>query len=137
MLPPVNYLAILACAAVIFALGGLWYSVLFTRRWTALMGIGEAQMKAGASSAMPVLFVFAFICATLVAWTLAIILNHFEDLTPLRGAMVGALCWLGFAGATSFTTAQFSMQPVQLWLINSGYNLVSFVVAGIILAVWR
>jgi hypothetical protein len=31
----------------------------------------------------------------------------------------------------------FSEQPKALWLINSGYNLVSFVVAGIILAAWR
>jgi len=31
----------------------------------------------------------------------------------------------------------FSMQPQLLWLINSGYNLVSFVIAGVILALWR
>jgi hypothetical protein len=62
--------------------------------------------------------------------------NHFQDLTALRGAMIGAFCWLGFAGATSFATALFSMKPKELWLINSGYNLVSFVIAGAILGVW-
>jgi hypothetical protein len=29
------------------------------------------------------------------------------------------------------------MKPKQLWLIDSGYNLVSFILAGIILAAWR
>ena len=65
------------------------------------------------------------------------ILNHFVNLTVLRGALVGALCWVGFAAATSFATSLFSGHPKALWLINSSYNLVSFVVAGIILALWR
>jgi hypothetical protein len=29
------------------------------------------------------------------------------------------------------------MQPKGLWLINSGYNLVSFMIAGAILGAWR
>jgi hypothetical protein len=44
---------------------------------------------------------------------------------------------VGFAAATSLATTLFSAQPKALWLINSGYNLVSFVIAGIILALWR
>jgi hypothetical protein len=68
---------------------------------------------------------------------MAVLLNHFVNLTPLRGALVGVLCWVGFAGATSFATALFSMKPKLLWLIDTGFNLVSFVLAGIILAVWR
>jgi hypothetical protein len=50
---------------------------------------------------------------------------------------VGTLCWLGFAAATSYATAMFSMQPKALWLINSAYNLVSFVIAGVFLSVWH
>jgi hypothetical protein len=137
--PHVNYLAVLVSGVAIFILGGLWYSpALFAKRWTALMGKTEEEMKASSSSqSMPVMFLLAFICGLLSAWTLAVVLNHFANLTALRGAAVGGLCWLGFAAATSFATALFSMQPKQLWLINSAYNLVSFVVAGMILAVWR
>ena len=46
---------------------------------------------------------------------------------------MGAGCWLGFAGATSFANVIFAQKPKELWLIDSGYNLVSFVVAGVIL----
>src|SRR2546430_10570906 len=56
---------------------------------------------------------------------------------PLHGALAGAACWLGFAAAPSYATAVFSMQPKGLWLINSGYNLVSFMIAGAILGAWR
>lgn len=68
---------------------------------------------------------------------LAIILNHFGSVNAVRGAEVGAVCWLGFAGATSFASEIFSMRPLKLWIINSGYNLVSFVIAGLILGAWR
>jgi hypothetical protein len=53
------------------------------------------------------------------------------------GALIGAICWVGFAGATSFGSAIFSAKPKALWLIDSGFNLAAFVVAGIILASWR
>ena len=137
--PHVNYLAVLVSGVVIFVLGGLWYSrALFAKKWMALMGKSEADMKAGSSGAiMPVMFLLAFVCGLLAAWTLAVILGHFEAVTPMGGAMVGALCWLGFAGATSFANALFSMKPKQLWLIDSGYNLVSFILAGLILGAWR
>jgi|SRR6516225_10089743 hypothetical protein len=133
-----NYLAVVISGAVIFVLGGLWYSpLLFAKRWMALMGITEADIQAGSGKSMPLRYLAVFLCGLVSAWVLAIIENHFADLTALRGAMIGACCWLGFAGATSFGTALFSMKPKELWLINSGYNLVSFVLAGVILAVWR
>lgn len=138
-LPHVNYLAVLVSGVVIFVLGGLWYSpVLFAKKWTALQGKSEEEMKAAAaSSAMPILYLAAFFCGLLSAWALAVVINHFANLSATRGAAIGAFCWLGFAAATSLPNAMFSMKPKALWLLDTGYNFVSFVVAGAILAVWR
>ncbi len=140
--PPVNYLAVLVAGIVIFVLGGLWYSpVLFAKKWIALQGRTEEQMRAqAASSNMPVMYVSAFICGLVTAWVLAMLLAHIANITTLTaayGAMFGFMCWLGFAATTSYAMALFSGKPKQLWLIDSTYNLVSFVIAGIILAVWR
>lgn len=140
--PPVNYLAVLVSGILIFALGGLWYSpVLFMKRWIALQGRTEEQMRAQAASAnMPVMYLSAFITALITAWVLALVLAHFDRsiaLTWTAGALFGFLFWLGFAATPSYATALFSGKPKQLWLIDSSYNLVSFVIAGIILAVWR
>jgi len=131
----VNYLAVLVSGLAIFFLGGLWYSpVLFAKPWTRLMGKSE---QPEAKKAMPVMYALAFVTGLIIAWTLAVVVNHFPPVTIARGAAVGALCWLGFAATTSFATALFSMQPKKLWLINSGYNLVAFAIAGVILALWR
>jgi hypothetical protein len=135
----VNYLAVLVAGIVIFILGGVWYSpALFAKKWTSLMGKTEEEMKAAASSSsMPAMYIAAFVCGLLIAWTLAVVLGHFGHPSLVKGAKVGAFCWLGFAATTSFATGLFSMTPKPLWMINSGYNLVSFVVAGAILGAWR
>ena len=136
-LPIVNNVAVLVTGAVIFVLGGLWYSpLLFAKRWVALIGKTEAELKASAGS-MPMSYLYVLLCGLVTAWVMALVVGNFAPASAVDGALIGALCWLGFAGATSFGTALFSGKPKALWLIDSGYNLVSFVVAGIILAAWR
>jgi hypothetical protein len=144
--PPVNWLAILVAAIVIFILGGLWYSpMLFSKKWMALQNKTEEQAQAEMASAnMPLMYVSAFITALITAVVMAHILSHLVagpdygiHAGAAHGAMFGFLCWLGFAAPSSYATALFSGKPKQLWLIDSTYNLVSFGLAGAILAVWR
>jgi hypothetical protein len=135
--PHVNYLAVLVSGVAIFMLGGIWYSLLFKKKWIELMGIPEEKMKEGAGGAMPLLFLGAFICGLLISYIMAIVINHFSPFSAQRGAMVGTMMWIGFAAPTSFATAIFSMTKKPLWLINTTYNWVCFVVVGIILSCWR
>jgi hypothetical protein len=140
--PAVNYLAVLAAAVVIFILGGLWYSpVLFVKRWIALQGRTEEQVRAQAAAAnMPLMYASAFICALITAIVMAHILAHMASVMPTgaaHGAFFGFMAWLGFAAPTSYSSAIFYGKPKQLWLIDSTYNLVSFMLAGTILAAWR
>jgi len=127
---------VLVSGVAIFLLGGLWYSpALFAKPWVRLMGKTEEELKAGAGGALP--FVLAFLCGLAVALAMAIVLNHFQPLGVMKAIEVAVVCWIGFAAATSFGTAIFSSTPRALWMINSGYNLVSFIVAAVIEAVWR
>ena len=135
--PIVNNVAVFVAGVVIFLLGGLWYSpVMFAKRWVALIGKSEEELKANAGN-MPLSYVFVFLCGLVTAWIMAIVVGNFSPATAVDGALIGALCWLGFAGATSFGTALFSGKPKALWLIDSGFNLVAFAIAGTILAAWR
>jgi len=140
--PAINYLAVFVAAILIFLVGGLWYSpVLFAKRWIALQGRTEEQMRAqAAASNMPMMYLAAFICAFIQAWVMAMVIGHMSQIAEMgiaHAAIFSALLWLGFAATTSYATALFSGKPKQLWLIDSTYNLVSFVIAGIILATWR
>jgi hypothetical protein len=136
-LPVVNNVAVLVSGVVIFVLGGLWYSpVLFAKRWVALIGKTEEELKASAGS-MPTNYLLVFVCGLVTAWVMALVVGNFAPASAIDGGIIGALCWLGFAGATSFGTALFGGKPKALWLIDSGFNLVAFIVAGIVLAAWR
>jgi hypothetical protein len=134
-MPPVNFLAVLVTGIAIFMLGGLWYSpVLFAKPWVALQGKTMEEMSGGAK---PGLYVQVFVCGLLVAWAMAVIMSHMTSPSLMDGVKLGLLCWLGFAGATSYGTALFSFKPKALWLIDTGFNLVSMVLAGVILSVWH
>ena len=132
----INHLAVLVSAVAIFILGGLWYSpVLFAKPWVRLMGKTDEELRAKAGG--PASFLVAFLCGLLTAGAMAMIIAHFGVITVGPAVLVAFICWLGFAGATSYGSALFSGQPFALWLINSGYNLVAFIVAAIILTLWR
>ena len=129
---PINYLAVLVSAVAIFILGGLWFSLLFAKPWLRMMGVTDPQRSPGAA-----LFVQFFICALLTSWAMAMILNHAGPMEVGRAFGFGIICWLGFAGATSYATAKAGKKPVALWAIETGYNLVSFIIAAVILSAWR
>jgi hypothetical protein len=93
------------------------------------------------------MYASAFLTGLIIAWALALVLAHIGrdpmmseaggGVSVGHGALIGFVCWLGFAATTSYATAIFSGKPKKLWFIDSAYNLVSFVLAGIILAAWR
>jgi len=134
----VNYLAVLVAGLVIFLLGGLWYSpAVFSKRWLALQGRAAEQMQADAANAnMPVMYLSAVICGLLTSWVMALLIAHTHHSGWMNGAHLGAFAWLGFAAPTSYATYLFSIRPKALWLIDSSFNLVSFVLAGAILGAW-
>lgn len=135
--PNVDYAAVLVSGLVIFLLGGVWYSkLLFARPWMALMGKTEEEMRAK-SGPVPLMFLLAFLCGAVSAYVLAAFMNHHQPITLLRGAKLGAACWLGFTAPPSLATAVFSQIPKKLWAINVGYDLVAYVLAGMILAYWH
>src|SRR5687767_4056829 len=119
-LPVVNNLAVLVSGVVIFVIGGLWYSpVLFAKRWVALVGKTEEELKANAGS-MPVSYLIVFLCGLVTAWVMALVVGNFAPSSALDGALIGALCWVGFARATSYATVLFAGKPKTLWFIDSG-----------------
>lgn len=137
-MPHINYLAVLVAGVVIFMLGGLWYSpVMFAKRWAALQGRTMEEMQAASKGSLPVMYLQVFLCGLITAWVLDIMIGFLPLLTLTKALKLAGICWLGFAAATSYGTALFSSKPRALWMIDSLYNLVAFVAAAAILALWR
>jgi hypothetical protein len=135
-----NVWAVLVCGLATMVVGFLWYSpLLFANPWMKLMGydpndkakIAEMQKSAGPSYAM------SLIASLLSAAVLAKIITISTVHSPLYGMKVALAVWLGFVTTVQLTNALFSRQPAWLYAINTGYQLVCYVVMGAILAVWR
>lgn len=131
----INFLAVLVTGIVLFVLGGLWYSpVLFGKKWLTLVEKPEADLRRAGT---PVNYVLVFVAELITAWVLAQAISWAGATDAVSGAVVGFLLWLGLAGATTFMTYTFSARPRALWLIDTAYTLVAFIIGGAILALWR
>ena len=65
----INFVAVLISGAIIFALGGLWYSpVLFAKQWISVVGKTEEELK---KEAKPTNYVTALLQGLISAYVLA------------------------------------------------------------------
>ncbi|MFA6908439.1 MAG: DUF1761 domain-containing protein [Patescibacteria group bacterium] len=128
----VNWLAVLVTGLGYMVIGGLWYGPLFQKPWMRLANVSEADAKAGAGKA----YVMMFIVALVSVFVLAMFVNAIGADTFDEGMLVGLLIWVGFVGTVLLNGVIFEKRPFALYVLNSGYNLVTLLVAGGVLAIW-
>jgi hypothetical protein len=131
--------AVLVAAFSTMLVGFLWYSpLLFARPWMVLMGYDPEdkeklkEMRKGAGKMYGLSFLASLVSAAVLAKIVAITTVN----SALYGMKIGFAVWLGFVTTVQFTSVLFAKQPVKLYLINTGYQLVCYLVMGGILAVW-
>jgi hypothetical protein len=124
---------ILGAAVAKMALGALWYSnVLFFKPWIRLSGMTEAQVKQGLPKALVADFIGSFLMALVLFHTI----RWSGAQTVVEGLFIGFINWLGFVAVATVSTVTYERKPVKLYLLNNGYQLVSILAMGAILAVW-
>jgi hypothetical protein len=128
-----HFVPILIAAAAKMALGALWYSnTLFFQPWIRMSGMTEERVKQGLPKALGFDAIGSFLMALVLFHTIHWAGAH----TVLEGLFIGLLNWLGFVAVATISTVTYEKKPVQLYLLNNGYQLVSILVMGAILAVW-
>jgi hypothetical protein len=135
-----NWVAILVAAISTMVVGFLWYSpLLFAKPWMREMGYDPNdktktdEMKKSAGPA----YAGSLAASFLSAFTLALILHGLGAKDVPFGIMASFHIWLGFVATVQFTGALFMKQSMKLFAINTGYQLVCYLVMGSILTVWK
>jgi hypothetical protein len=79
----------------------------------------------------------SFVASLISAFTLALILHGMRADDLHFGLMASFHDWLGFVATVQFTGALFAKQSMKLFAINTGYQLVCYLVMGAILSSWQ
>jgi hypothetical protein len=135
-----NLLAILVAAISTMVVGFLWYSpILFAKPWMREMGYDpndKARVQEMQKSAGPA-YMGSFIASLVTAFVLAMLLHEMNAQGLEFGLLVSSHVWLGFVATVQLTGVLFMKQSMKLFAINTGYQLVCYLVMGAILSVWR
>ena len=135
-----NFLAVLVAGISTMLLGFLWYSpVLFAKPWMKEMGYDpndQARTEEMKKSAGPA-YMGSLVASLVSAFVLALFLHWMRAEGARMGALTGFHAWLGFVATVQFTGALFTKQSMKLFAINTGYQLVCYLVMGAILGAWK
>jgi hypothetical protein len=130
----VNYLAVLIAALINIFLGMLWYSpAMFAKAWLA--SIGKTPEEISGSSA-GVYYVINTVASLILAYVLAMFIRFAGANTAVLGAQTGIWVWLGFVVTTLLPGYMFEKRSFKTYFIFIGYQLISFILMGIVLAIW-
>jgi hypothetical protein len=135
-LADVNFLAVLVASLLYYFLGALWYSpVLFGPTWVKLVGLdmSDPNKKKG----MWKLMLFTFINTLITSFVMSLYGAGMGANTFVAGLCLGASTAVGFMVTTITTTFLYEGKPTKLYFIDIGYHFVGFLIAGVVLSVWR
>jgi hypothetical protein len=137
----INYLAVLSAASASYILGWLWFGPLFGKTWMRLEGITEVKPS---SMDMAVTITGGIVGSLLMSWVLAhsiifaMSYTAFMRYDGIPTALTASFwTWLGFIAPVTAGSVLYNKKPWSLWLLNNAYWLVSLIIMGFILSVWR
>lgn len=136
----------LVCAVVSMVIGGIWYGPLFGKTWMRILNVTPEDVEARKKmqkSAGP-LYIVQFLLTLFQAYVLV----HFIEIWSVQNGgsipypiETALWIWAAFilptiAGASMWTNDSSKVKWAR-FLIQTGYQLVLFVVFGLILHYWK
>lgn len=136
----VNYWAVLVGAVISMILGAIWYGPLFGKKWMEIIGVDPNDviaMKKMQKSAAP-LYLVQFL---LTLFQVLVLAHLIADTTKVTGLERALWIWAAFiiptlAGAVMWTNQSRRLKWSQ-FLIQGGYQLILFIVFGLLLQFWK
>jgi hypothetical protein len=133
MFEGINWLAVLASGFAFFALGAIWYSVFFGKRWAALVGL-DYENPGGNTG---LIFGLALALELLASAVLAVMIRDTGFSGWQGGLHVALMIGLGVVTPVVAINYLFQRKSPALIGIDAGYMVLGLAVAGVILGVWR
>lgn len=130
----INWLAVLAAAIAIYALGFVIYGLLIpAETWMAWEGVTEAEMAAVGQSRMA----FSPVMPLMTAIFLAVLFNWAQVAGAGKGAQWAAVVALASAVPTVLYGWVYGVGPIEVTVVDASHLFLGHVVAGAVLGGWK
>lgn len=132
------WILVLVCGVVAMVLGFLWYGPLFGKTWMRV--VGATDMDAAARKKMQKkagpLYLIQFVLTVFQIFVLA----HLTGFTWQSGVESAIWVWAAFILPTVAGSSMWNNDPRSVawtrFLLQAGFQLLCFIVFGIILGTW-
>jgi len=139
-----HILPILLCALLAMILGSVWYSpLLFGKAWMRLIKVDPEAMKDPVQrkkmqQRMFPLYMLQLLLSLFQIWVLSFYIQGWTEASGVTNAL---WIWAAFVMPTIATSIMWGndsrRDSLQKFFIQAGYQLVMFVVFGLILGIWN
>jgi RsiW-degrading membrane proteinase PrsW (M82 family) len=128
-----DYLGMVVGGLAYFALGALWYTLLFQKPWMAATGRSEQEFEA-MQGASPVWMLATLAGAIVATAVIAIAYRWGGGDGVVDGIVVGAILGIGVAAMENLKNVIYNFDdrshPWTLYGINTAYAVLGFIIAG-------
>lgn len=126
-----NWPMVLAAAAAYFALGFVWYNLLFGKYWARVQNMTLDKGGNMVWTMVRAFLLLFLICAVIGLMLNAIRCKQMSDCFIRSYVLIaGLIC--GLVGIT----LNFQRKPFSIWIIDGGYHLLGSLIAALLLSRW-
>lgn len=129
MLKGVNWIAVIVTVVLLEGLGYAWYGPLFGDRWLA--ALGHTPDMSNTNVLMAVGAVNTLVLATGLGW----LTSRLGATSLMASVGIAVAAWFFFDFTTQALEYLYMGMSQQLVCINMGYQLTSYIIAGVVFAV--
>lgn len=122
----INWIAVIIAAVSAFLVGAVWYGPLFSKTWQKLVGLADKDLQKD----MVRTFGGAFVLTLVMSITLAFFIGNNDLSFGLFAGLAAGIGWVATALGINYL---FERKSLKLYLINAGYNVVTFALMGAII----
>lgn len=132
----VNLLLVLLSGVLVMLLGAVYYNPkVLGGRWMGFVGLKESDISSSnAMKSIVVTFLISLLGMFVVGFVYPYVQLVSDYSEVASGLLTGFLVWIP-AGYVYLMNTLYAMRPFKLWLLDTGYSLSTFLIAGLVFAV--
>ena len=133
----VSFLSVFIAATVSTIVGFVWYSPwVLGKPWMKEMGYTPESLAEKKKNGMGKKYALSFLSSLVTAYALAVVINSVFTAEFFGLIEVGLVLGLGFVATAKFNDNLFTDGSWKLFLINTGYYVVSIVFMGFVIGLF-